>query len=377
MTNNEQILRVLDARDEGFKTQLDYVGNSIGYGRAIQLLGQLWDDMLQARYPDMSRHQESMHRRTDIERIEAGLPIGRKVVYVPKRARKGVISITCWGPHDAEIPPAARIISDTPLYGQTLAATAPESAPAQTEAPVYQYRQKAGVNEWIECDARCEARMKTGPAADCFEYRTLYTSPAPSQSADRYKLAFDEWLEKTEWVQAQHDSFPFRTLGIHRADIMRQEIERLRALSQSTDQVRAKFCEECLGFGELRGETCPHCSPALAATESAEPVALDEEKLLKLVCDWEGSQRGEKARAAWNRMVAYIKNCAAPDRAPSIDSATVCTWTLDDDESGTWASSCGELWSFIDGGPKENRVSYCHHCGKPAAIAAMQPQKGK
>jgi hypothetical protein len=40
-----------------------------------------------------------------------------------------------------------------------------------------------------------------------------------------------------------------------------------------------------------------------------------------------------------------------------------CTWTLDDDESGTWASSCGELWSFINGGPDENRVSYCHHCG--------------
>lgn len=40
-----------------------------------------------------------------------------------------------------------------------------------------------------------------------------------------------------------------------------------------------------------------------------------------------------------------------------------CTWTLDDEESGTWASSCGELWSFIDGGPDENRVSYCHHCG--------------
>jgi hypothetical protein len=41
----------------------------------------------------------------------------------------------------------------------------------------------------------------------------------------------------------------------------------------------------------------------------------------------------------------------------------ICTWTLDDDGSGTWASSCGELWSFIDGGPDENRVTYCHNCG--------------
>lgn len=50
----------------------------------------------------------------------------------------------------------------------------------------------------------------------------------------------------------------------------------------------------------------------------------------------------------------------------------ICTWTLDDDESGTWASSCGELWSFIDGGPAENRVNYCHYCGGKCAIAAMK-----
>lgn len=42
--------------------------------------------------------------------------------------------------------------------------------------------------------------------------------------------AFDEWLEKTEWVQSQHSSFPFNTLGLHRADVMRKEIERLRGL---------------------------------------------------------------------------------------------------------------------------------------------------
>lgn len=43
-----------------------------------------------------------------------------------------------------------------------------------------------------------------------------------------YKAAFLEWIAKTDWVQEQQSSFPFRTLGIHRADVMRQEIERLR-----------------------------------------------------------------------------------------------------------------------------------------------------
>ena len=52
--------------------------------------------------------------------------------------------------------------------------------------------------------------------------------------------------------------------------------------------------------------------------------------------------------------------------APSTSQQ--CEWSFSDEDSGTWASSCGELWSFIDGGPQENRVSYCHHCGHPVKI---------
>jgi hypothetical protein len=58
---------------------------------------------------------------------------------------------------------------------------------------------------------------------------------------------------------------------------------------------------------------------------------------------------------------------SAPQAVPAV-----CEWTQDADfEMGdTYHSSCGELWSFIDGGPKENRVSYCHHCGKPVKLAS-------
>ncbi len=124
-----ELMAALDARDDRMKDQLDQIGRSIGYGRAIQLLGQLWDDMMQATYPQVGRHQEGMHRRTDIERIEDGLPIGRKVVYVPKRGRKGVFQITTWSDFDSEIPNVGRIISDTPLYGRVPFAT--DQAPAQ------------------------------------------------------------------------------------------------------------------------------------------------------------------------------------------------------------------------------------------------------
>jgi len=108
----------MEAAEAPEKAQLERIGSAIGYGRAIQLLGQLWDDMMQATYPQVGRHQEGAHRRTDIERIEAGLPIGRKVIYVPKRARKGVYQITTWSDHDSEIPNVGRIISDTPLFGR-------------------------------------------------------------------------------------------------------------------------------------------------------------------------------------------------------------------------------------------------------------------
>ena len=53
-----------------------------------------------------------------------------------------------------------------------------------------------------------------------------------------------------------------------------------------------------------------------------------------------------------------------------------CTWTEQDDKDmpGTYASSCGEMWSFIDGDVKENRVTYCHHCGGKVVSASPQEQ---
>ena len=43
----------------------------------------------------------------------------------------------------------------------------------------------------------------------------------------QFKMAFDEWMKKTEWVQTSE--LPTRLLGRHRADVMRLEIERLTA----------------------------------------------------------------------------------------------------------------------------------------------------
>lgn len=125
---DHELLAHLDSRDDRVKEDLDRIGRSIGYGRAIQLLGQLWDDMLQATYPQVGRHLENSHRRTDIERIEAGQPIARRVVYYQKRGRKGQITALCYP--DTELQNVARIISDTPLYGQVPFADDKGSAPS-------------------------------------------------------------------------------------------------------------------------------------------------------------------------------------------------------------------------------------------------------
>ena len=59
-----------------------------------------------------------------------------------------------------------------------------------------------------------------------------------------------------------------------------------------------------------------------------------------------------------------VQPAAAPSQ-PGRDDIT-CVWTESDpwsDMPSTYQSICGELWSFIDGGPKENKVRFCHGCG--------------
>jgi hypothetical protein len=74
--------------------------------------------------------------------------------------------------------------------------------------------------------------------------------------------------------------------------------------------------------------------------------------------------------AAEGREIAVAYG-VAPVEAPSC-----CEWREEDpygEMSGTYASACGELWSFIDGGPTENNVRFCHGCGKPVDVAPPLP----
>lgn len=54
---------------------------------------------------------------------------------------------------------------------------------------------------------------------------------------ERTEAALDEWFEKTDWTQAQIDSFHGRTLGLHRADVLKNEIEYLRSREESAREL--------------------------------------------------------------------------------------------------------------------------------------------
>ena len=61
---------ILAERDERFRPQLESIGRSIGYGRSCQILGELWDDMLEREW-GLPRGRGKMERRLDIEKLEA------------------------------------------------------------------------------------------------------------------------------------------------------------------------------------------------------------------------------------------------------------------------------------------------------------------
>lgn len=51
-----------------------------------------------------------------------------------------------------------------------------------------------------------------------------------------------------------------------------------------------------------------------------------------------------------------------------------CDWQQEDDENmpGTYRTACGRLWTFTEGGIKENELNYCMGCGKKARDATVE-----
>ena len=85
--------------------------------------------------------------------------------------------------------------------------------------------------------------------------------------------------------------------------------------------------------------------------------------------------------AAWrDRAALALQPPAQPDRPVNCGSGhcsciecvvaqETCKWTQNDE---WWSAACGASWAFIDCGPVENGVNFCHGCGKPVEIVGAK-----
>lgn len=112
--------------------------------------------------------------------------------------------------------------------------------------------------------------------------------------------------------------------------------------------------------------------PATTPAAQAEPVYVQvRHKTEYGMSEWGVPLDPKEQHSKWADGVEMRKLYTKPPAEPGT-----CVWTEQDDDTmpGTYESTCGELWSFIDGGPAENNVRFCHGCGKavstkPAAQA--------
>ena len=87
-----------------------------------------------------------------------------------------------------------------------------------------------------------------------YEVRILYPASAYEalkKDRDMYKAEFEQWIEKTEWVQQDKSNLFFGFLGFHRADAMtmaiqvqRNEVEALKAENEAQAKRIAELEDE-------------------------------------------------------------------------------------------------------------------------------------
>ena len=93
------------------------------------------------------------------------------------------------------------------------------------------------------------------------------------------------------------------------------------------------------------------------------PIMEQMGEIKEMIRDYDARIRAEAKAEA----LAAMAPCIEAYESALKDKAGECTWT--EDPEGYWSTSCGRSWTFIEGGPEENGVRYCHGCGKPVRIA--------
>lgn len=101
------------------------------------------------------------------------------------------------------------------------------------------------------------------------------------------------------------------------------------------------------------------------------------EDVAQRILEWLGQNARQDATSLllYEAMQALKKYRASPaDQVEDVRDA--CQWHRPEDDCDMWETECGTAWSFIDGGPAENGMHFCHNCGKRLVIyAAMSASK--
>lgn len=118
---------------------------------------------------------------------------------------------------------------------------------------------------------------------------------------------------------------------------------------------------------------------AVLAKDALQRLTDVQQEIEAVLAQFEKEPYAEQSRRVWQETQGRMRICpvtggvgiGTPPPQQQAEPVT-CTWTPEDDDTGTYSSACGELWSFIDGGWKDNRVNFCHGCGGKVVEAKLK-----
>lgn len=85
----------------------------------------------------------------------------------------------------------------------------------------------------------------------------------------------------------------------------------------------------------------------------------------------EDARSWRKGTLLTGRATAGTLDMCADELQPIIDAMDgECPWEVDAcfDYGDTYNTACGEAWSFVEGGVEDNRVKFCHGCGRKVKV---------
>ena len=77
-------------------------------------------------------------------------------------------------------------------------------------------------------------------------YEGIKTLRSENEALSRYKTAYEEWSDKTQWVQ---DTSSAKELGMHRADVLKQRIDWLSAENEALREIVEAVAHIGVDFG--------------------------------------------------------------------------------------------------------------------------------